>query len=515
MNSPMSHTVRDEDWGMLPADGPERSISAQVRRFAAEKPGEPAVLTMDGALSWAELDARADALAAGLTVLGLKPGDRLGWLGRNGLDFPVVMVATRRARLVLIGLNWRLSADEIATTVARSQPGLVIADPEFLALLPAGTRLLETGGPLDALIAEGHPPIAEAPRPDDLTTLFFSSGTTGEPKAFAYSSVSVEAMAFSPTTLAFTPDARLMIVAPVFHTAGWAWTQYGLAGGMTQIQLPAASPSVMLDAVERLGATHAQWVPAVLSMLLDEQGRRNVAPGILRMVAYGASPIAETLLEACIDAFQCDFSQVYGLTETVGPITHLPPHAHRERGSGKSQATGVANPGIDLKVVDDAGQPVPPGAIGEIVVRLPYPAAMRWDVKTGTRPVTDEDGWLMTGDVGHLDTDGFLFVTDRKKDMIITGGENVFPVEVEKILAGAPGVAEAAVFALPDPKWGERVVAAVIPRSGSTIDPQAIIADCRSRLAHYKCPTRIFETASFPRNASGKVLRRALPEIFG
>jgi acyl-CoA synthetase (AMP-forming)/AMP-acid ligase II len=391
----------------------------------------------------------------------------------------------------------------------------VLADDEFAALLPAGTPTLRTGEPLRMLIEAGHPPVATTPRADDLTTLFFTSGTTGEPKALAYSSESVEAMAFSPTTLAFTPDSRLMIVAPVFHTAGWAWTLYGLAGGMTQIQLPAATPSIMLDAVERLGATHAQWVPAVLSMLLDEQAQRNMPAGTLRMVAYGASPIAETLLAACIDAFRCDFTQVYGLTETVGPITHLPPHAHRELGSGKSQATGVANPGVELRIVDDRGRPVPPGTIGEIAVRLPYPAALLWDGDGPSRPVTDPDGWLSTGDVGHLDADGFLHVTDRKKDMIITGGENVFPVEVEKVLAGAPGVAEAAVFALPDPKWGERVVAAVIPRAGSRIDAAAIIADCRNRLAHYKCPTRIFETASFPRNASGKVLRRALPGMFG
>jgi len=416
---------------------------------------------------------------------------------------------------LLIGLNWRLSADEIGAQVARCRPALVLADGEFLPLLPPDTRVIGTGEPLAALIAAGHPPIARMQQPDDLTTLFFTSGTTGEPKALAYSSESVEAMAFAPTTLAFAPDARLMIVAPVFHTAGWAWTQYGLAGGMTQIQLAAATPSMMLDAVEQLGATHAQWVPAVLAMLLEEQEKRRIEAKTLRMVAYGSSPIAETLLEACIDAFGCDFSQVYGLTETVGPITHLPPRAHSGRGAGKSQATGLPNPGVELKIVDDAGNPVPAGTLGEIIVRLPYPAAVRLDADDRRLPVTDADGWLRTGDVGHADTDGFVYVTDRKKDMIITGGENVYPVEVEKILAAAPGVAEAAVFALPDPKWGERVVAAVIPRSGAKIDADTIIADCRARLAHYKCPTRIFETASFPRNASGKVLRRALPEMFG
>lgn len=502
------------DWSGIGASYPEATMSSQVRRFAAEKPGETAVLTPDASLSWAEVNARADTLAEALTAYGLRPGDRLGWLGRNGIDFPVVMLAARRARLVLLGLNWRLSPAELGAIIARSQPALVLADQEFLGLLPTEVSVKRTGDELGAMMREGSGPYPDDGRPEDLTTLFFSSGTTGEPKAFAYTSESVERMAFAPTTLAFSPDARLMIVAPVFHTAGWAWTQYGLAGGMTQIQLPNATPASMLDAAEELGATHAQWVPAVLSMLLDEQAKRPRACASLRMVAYGASPIAESLLEACIDTFGCEFSQVYGLTESVGPITHLPPHAHRDRDADKSQATGLPNPGFALRIVDDSGAELPPGELGEVIVRMSYPAALRWQSDGTTAPVVDEDGWLHTGDVGTRDAEGFLYVTDRKNDMIITGGENVYPVEVEKVLASAPGVGEAAVFALPHPKWGERVVAAVIPRSGSTVDSAAIIADCRQRLAHYKCPTEVFETEAFPRNATGKVLRRKLPEMF-
>ena len=164
--------------------------------------------------------------------------------------------------------------------------------------------------------------------PDDIGTLFFTSGTTGEPKALAYTNDSADQMTFAPNTLAFSSDARLLIVAPVFHTAGWSWTLYGLAGGMTQIQLPQATPASMFDAMEQLGATHAQWVPAILSDLLKENETRQIPKGQLKMVGYGASPIAPSLLKACLDTFGCEFTQVYGMTETVGPITHLPPSAH-------------------------------------------------------------------------------------------------------------------------------------------------------------------------------------------
>jgi acyl-CoA synthetase (AMP-forming)/AMP-acid ligase II len=498
------------EWTGLRPLGATATLSSQVRHFAQETPDAPAVLGMTGSHSWRELDTRADQLANALDRLGMKKGDRLAWLGRNGVVFPIVLLAARRAGSILTGLNWRLSPVELTRILDRTEPALIIGDTEFAGSVPSRFRFVDTEAGLGAFVTGASTEAVDRSEPGDISTLFFTSGTTGEPKALAYTSESADRMMFAPNTLAFTPDARLLIVAPVFHTAGWSWTLYGLAGGMTQIQLSQARPATMFDAMEQLGVTHAQWVPAILSDLLKENEARQIPKGQLKMVGYGASPIAPSLLKACLDTFGCKFTQVYGMTESIGPITHLPPSAHRNPDPRVNQATGTAGPGVEIRITNADGLEVAPGETGEILVRLPYPAAVHWSPDGTAAPVADADGWLSTGDVGHMDAEGFLTVTDRLKDMIITGGENVYPVEVEKVLSGLPGVADAAVFSLPDPKWGERVVAAIVPMSGTRFDPDAMHALCRQQIAHYKCPTRIFEVSALPRNATGKVLRQDL-----
>ena len=502
-------------WSDFGLSYPEHTLDGLVSRHARDKGGEPAVISPAGTLSWAELDERASRLAAAFAASGCEPGDRIGWLGKNGIDFPVVVLAVRRAGLVLVGFNWRLSREELATIVAIAGPKMVLGNEEFAELLPDGVPFVANGALLEQKIAAHSPADPHAERPDEISTIFFTSGTTGEAKPLAYTAEAVMKTVYAPHTLDFDEQSRILIVAPVFHTAGWIWTLYGLAGGMTQVQLPSASPPDMLAAVERWGVTHAQWVPAMLRATVDTLEENRADLSSLRLIAYGSSPIAEGLLAECRRKFGCEFSQVYGLTESVGPITHLPPEAHSRTDEGKSQATGIANPGVELRIVDHDGRDLGPGETGEILARLPYPIGMLWRPEGRSEPVVDEEGWLHTGDIGVIDEDGYLSVTDRKKDMIISGGENVYPAEVENVLAGLPGVAEAAVFGVPDQRWGETVVAAVVPRGDDRLDCAALIAACRDRLAHYKCPTRIHQTACLPRNASGKVLRRELPGIFG
>lgn len=505
----------DGPWSHFGLSYPENTLDELVAGHARRKGDEPAVISPVETLSWSELDDRANRLAAAFVAQGCKPGDRIGWLGRNGTDFPVILLGVRRAGLVLLGLNWRLSREELGAVIDRAAPRMILGDPDFADNVPEAIKFVESGKALAAFTA-GHqlaePHVEDA---DEPTTLFFTSGTTGDAKALAYSAESVMKTVFAPHTLDFEDKSRLLIVAPVFHTAGWVWTLYGLVGGMTQIQLPAAVPAEMLRAVERWKVTHAQWVPAMLRATVDALGESDADLSTLRMIAYGSSPISEPLLVECRERFGCEFSQVYGLTECVGPITHLPPEAHSRIDEGKSQATGVANPGVELRIVDGKGSDLGAGETGEILARFPYPIGTFWEQGGTAAPVVDAEGWLHTGDVGHLDRDGYLSVTDRKNDMIITGGENVYPVEVENLIGGLPGVDEAAVFGLPDKRWGETVVVAVVPKNGCSVDHDALISACRDRLSHYKCPTQIYETTCLPRNASGKVLRRELAAMFG
>lgn len=498
----------EANWQSFGLHFPEETLALRVADHARARPDEIAVISGDDRLTWRELDQRANALAAHWIGCGLKPGDRLGWLGRNQAAFPIVLVATRRARLVLVGLNWRLSPAELATIVAMASCDLIVADAEFAPLLRSDAPIVETRALIASLTPLAQPP-ESAPQPDDPTTLFFSSGTTGRPKGFVYSLETVERCVNAPHTLDFTPDSRLVIVAPVFHTAGWVWSQYALAGGMTQILLPAAPPAAMLGAVAEHRATHAQWVPTMLTMALDEYDRAPVDLSSLRLLAYGAAPIQPSLLARAQATFECDFVQVYGLTETVGPVSHLPPAAHRAE-IGKSQATGIVNPGVELVIRDAGGAPIETGLIGELWVRMPFPRARVLDPAQGE--AIPENGWIRTGDAGFLDQAGYLHVCDRIGDMIITGGENVYPAEVEDVLAALPGVREAAVFGAPDPHWGQCVCGAVVMRDGAGFDAEAMIAACRQRLAHYKCPRRIVALEELPKNATGKVLRRTLAE---
>ncbi|MEZ5946971.1 MAG: class I adenylate-forming enzyme family protein [Hyphomonas sp.] len=234
------------EWSALGPRFPDSTMSEQVRLFAASKPDAPAILTATESRSWRELDRRADLLASALLDRGMKPGDRLAWLGRNGLEFPTVLLAARRARAILVGLNWRLSGGELAENLKRTAPLLVIGDQEFAGLVPSQFVFFDSAEGIDALTASATLRALPEPDPQDLTTLFFTSGTTGEPKALAYTLESAENVTFGQNTLAFAPESRLLIVAPVFHTAGWSWTQYGLAGGMTQVQLSHPHPNPFL-----------------------------------------------------------------------------------------------------------------------------------------------------------------------------------------------------------------------------------------------------------------------------
>jgi fatty-acyl-CoA synthase len=255
-------------------------------------------------------------------------------------------------------------------------------------------------------------------------------------------------------------------------------------------------------------------VPAALQFIVRQPRAREIDYSRLRVISYGASPIPLALLRECIDVFKCGFVQMYGLTETTGTVVALPPEDHDPNGSPRMRAAGKALPGCEIAILDAEGKPVPTGEIGEIAIRGPSVMKGYWNLPDATAGAMPGDGWFKSGDAGYLDADGYLYVHDRMKDMIITGAENVYPAEVENAIYGHPAVAEVAVIGIPSDKWGEEVKAIVAPKPGQQVTEDEIIAWARERIAAFKAPKSVEFIEALPRNASGKILRRTLREPF-
>jgi long-chain acyl-CoA synthetase len=286
-----------------------------------------------------------------------------------------------------------------------------------------------------------------------------------------------------------------------------------VGGRIVQSREP--TPASMLDQLVRYRATHAAMVPALIQAIVDAPEAQQADFSALRHVVYGASPITPALLSRAVSVLGAKFNQSYGLTESTGVGTLLRPEDHLGRDTGRLRSAGRPLPGMEVAVVDAlTGDPLPTGVVGEIALRGPALTPGYWNRPADTDAAMLPAGWLRTGDAGSLDADGYLFLRDRIKDMIITGGENVYPAEVEALLAGHPGIAEVAVIGVPSAKWGETPVAVVVPRAGAAPEPAELIGWARERIAHYKCPTAVVLAEALPRNASGKVLKRVLREPY-
>jgi len=286
-----------------------------------------------------------------------------------------------------------------------------------------------------------------------------------------------------------------------------------MSRGGRSVILRDVDPGLLLSLIEREGITEMFVVPAVLMLLLATPAMRSTDFSSLRLIFYGASPISEDVLVRCMAAFGCGFCQVYGMTETTGAITALRPEDHDPDGPrrGLLRSAGRAHPSVQLRVVDpDSGRDAELGQVGEVWTRSPYNMAGYWNKVEETAAALNEEGWLHTGDAGYFDAEGYLYLHDRMKDMIVSGGENIYPAEVENILLSHASVADAAVIGVPDDTWGETVKAMVVLAPDATLDAQGIIDHCRQHLAHYKCPTSVEFIDVLPRNPSGKVLKREL-----
>jgi len=343
---------------------------------------------------------------------------------------------------------------------------------------------------------------------------FYSSGTTGRPKGVMLTNGNLFAGVFANNaSLRFGASSVNLVVMPTFHVAGGAWALMGLYNGVPNVLLRDVDPATIVRVIPEYGITHTVLVPAVIQFLLMVPGVDEADFSSMEVLVYGASPISEEVLTRAVRLFGCDFLQAYGMTETTGGCVLLPPEDHDPDGPNahRLRAAGRPGPNTEVRVVDAATlEDVPTGEVGEILIHSPQNMKGYWHMPEATAETILEGGWLRTGDAGYLDADGYLYIHDRVKDMIISGGENVYPAEVESALMAHPAIADVAVIGVPDERWGETPKAIVVPVPGSDLAADDVIAFARDRLAHYKCPTSVDFVNELPRNPSGKVLKKDL-----
>ncbi|HEY7010581.1 MAG TPA: AMP-binding protein, partial [Jatrophihabitantaceae bacterium] len=358
--------------------------------------------------------------------------------------------------------------------------------------------------------------LGHAADPGAVLLQIYTSGTTGVPKGVQ---LTLSNLAYTEEGVAaegLAADSVVLNALPTFHIAGQGWAISALIAGAHTIMVPEFVPGELVELMESERVTNAFMVPAMLRVLTSLPGIDERDFSALRMICYGASPITPAVLRRSMQVFGCQFAQLYGMTETSGVTTMLRPEDHDPDGprEGLLRSAGLPQPFTEVRVVDvDSGEVLPADEVGEIQTRSPYATVGYWNRPADTAALYTADGWLRSGDAGYLDADGYLFISDRIKDMVITGGENVYPVEVEAVLADHPAVAEVAVIGTPDAKWGEAVTAVVVLRPGAAATEAELVAFTSGRLASYKKPRIVRFVDVLPRNPSGKVLKRELRDV--
>jgi long-chain acyl-CoA synthetase len=504
-----------------------RCVGDIVRVHAAERGGAPAVECRDRSLTFSEFYDRARAVAGALSASGVGAQDRVALIERNGVEALEVVFGAALVNAVVVNVNWRLAPPEILQILADAATNLVLVGPE---LVPAVEAIEKDLGEKARIIAirghdrwesyedwlAGNPPAdpGTVAAGGDVAFQLYTSGTTGVPKGVMLTTSNLFTMYDNIHTYwEFEPGESVnLAMMPMFHIGGLGWAAVGLYFGCHTVILRDVVPEQILDVLGRKGITHVFTVPAVIQMLLQAPGIDTADFASLRKLTYGASPIAPAVLEKAIATMGCDFIQLYGLTETSGAITQLDARDHDPVGRpGLLRSCGKPYPWVEIRIVDaTTGADVPEGAVGEIWARSAQNMAGYWNNPSATAEVLSSDGWFRTGDAAYRDAEGFLYLHDRVKDMIVSGGENVYPTEVENALMGHPGVTDVAVIGVPDDRWGEAVKAIVVAGPGPAPSPDELIGFCRQQLAGFKCPKSVDFVTNLPRNPAGKLLKREL-----
>jgi long-chain acyl-CoA synthetase len=508
------------------------SLADIVRHFGALRPDHVAEHFEGEDITFRQLDERSSRVAQGLRALGVGPQERVAYLGKNLPAFADVCFGAAKLNAVAVPVNWRLAPHEIGFIVDDAEAKVLVVTPEFRPYLDKFDR--EISSLTKVLIADsapGDPDSFDAwaagfdaidpavpSAPDDVALQLYTSGTTGLPKGAMLTNRNLLTLfTGAPSHWDFDLDSVNLVAMPLFHIAGSGWLLVGLYSGATNVIHREVDPAAIVKAVPEHRLTNIILVPAVIQMVLNAPGAETTDFSSLRQVTYGAAPITETLLTRALTTMGCGFCQAYGLTETTGSFFSLFPADHDPTGPRSHLLRSVGRPAewAEVRVVDpDTGEDRPTGEPGEVWMRGATVMRGYWKQPEKTADTITPDGWCKTGDIAYFDDEGYLYLYDRRNDMIVTGGENVYPIEVENALAAHPAVEDVAVIGIPDDRWGETVKAVVVVAPGAGVTEADIIAFARDRLAHYKCPTSVDFIDVLPRNPSGKVLKRQLREPY-
>jgi acyl-CoA synthetase (AMP-forming)/AMP-acid ligase II len=500
------------------------------RHWAPRRPDKAATVFEDRAVTWADFDVLCSQVANGIIEAGVKPQGRIAFLGKNSDLYFQLLFGGAKANVVMVGINWRLAPPEVEYIANDAEVEILFVEEEFFGLIDqiAGnltstrTFVAMSGhhdGWEDYAAWQARQPRTDPHLPidaDDVCVQLYTSGTTGRPKGVQITNRSCFALRAADEMAGdwATWNERdvIMIPMPVFHVGGTGWGFQGFYNGSTQVILGQAEPGLIIETIQKYRVTKVFVVPAVLAFMLQHEASKTADFSHVRVVLYGASPIPEDTLVKALATFRCPFVQLYGMTETSGSVTFLPPEVH-VAGSNKLKSCGIPFHGVEIIIADAAGDAQPPGQVGEILIRTPSIMKGYWHLPKATEEAL-KDGWYHSGDAGYMDDDGFIYVYDRVKDMIVSGGENIYPAEVESALSRHPAVADVAVIGVPSERWGEEVKAVIVREKGASLTEDELIAFARTQIAGFKTPKSVDFVEALPRNPSGKLLKKELREPY-
>ncbi len=512
----------DRIWAYHPDGTRVDNLADIIRKRAVVTPDAPAVIEGEHVTTFAELDRRSSQVAQALLAEGVVAGDRVAYIGVNAPSFLEVLYGATKIGAIATALNNRLAPAELQVILRDAEPTVVVlgaGEAPIAAGDPAGLRRVVTADEFPAWVdAQPDTDPMVPTRPSDPSVIFYTSGTTGLPKGIMLSGGSIgQALATMHYEMELDETSVAMAPIPYFHISGFGLALVANLNGAALLLEMATEPTALIELLIRRRVSHAAVVPTLIQRMVNLPESRGADWSALKYLVYGSAPIPLPIIEQATGIFGCKFLQSYGLTESTGGVTVLWPDDHLPPPGREIQlrSVGRAMPGVLLRVVDpETLQDVPVGQRGEVIIGGGHLMNGYWRRPEATAAALTDDGWLRSGDGGSFDEFGFLYLHDRLKDMVVSGGENVFPAEVESVLTGHPDIAEVAVIGVPSEQWGESTYAVVVATPGAQPDEAEIIAWSRERLAHFKCPVGVSVVDALPRNASGKLLKNKLREQF-